>query len=87
MTRAKSKPTVQEDLERAEELAQQARQLRVQQCSAEIEEVLSRHQCTFRPFFIVDGSQVKSYVNIVPVSANTSMAQRIQGLNSDGKFS
>lgn len=63
------------DLAKAEELAQKARQLRIEKCSAEISEVLKRNNCTFKPFFVIDGSQVKSYVNIVPVSGNSPPAQ------------
>ena len=82
----KSQPTIQADIEQAEELAQKARELRLQQCNAEIEESLKRYQCTFQPFFIIDGTQIRSYVNLVPLSANAARAQRVQGLNLDGKF-
>ena len=66
----------------AEELAAKAQQLRVDACSAEVTEVLQRHKCTFKPFFIIDGSQIRPYVNIVPVSGNSPPIQQIMRSDS-----
>lgn len=61
--------------EEAQNLLEQAKQKRMQECSAEVATVLQKYGCTIVPQIILHGSRVIPRFFIVPVSPNTPPAK------------